>query len=107
MKYLTINNIAYIIVFFAIGSVLYTFAEPTITQEQIEARRHQEMINSQKDIDKDNLRTITDCHDYSLSKSKYPEEYIKLRSACYEKWKKPDIFKDKKFIYASGSGNTR
>lgn len=74
-----------------------------ITIEQITARKHQEMNNLQKEIDSDNLKTITDCHTYSLSKSKYPEQYKKHYSECYEKWRKPDVLKSKYNLYASGS----
>lgn len=66
---------------------------PTLSLEQIEQRRVAEMLEAQTQIDKDNLKTLSDCHDIAEKEARYPDEYLVIRSECYEKWKKPDILK--------------
>lgn len=73
----------------------YAFASPVLTPVQIQERKTAEMLKDQSRIDIDNLKTLSDCHEFAEKNSKYPEQYLKIRSECYEKWKKPDIIQDK------------
>ena len=69
-----------------VGVTLYSYATPhTMTPEEIESRRVQEMLQSQTQIDKDNLKTLSDCHEAALKKARYPDEYTVIRSECYTK----------------------
>lgn len=73
-------------------AVIYSYATPnTLTLEEIESRRVQEMLQAQTQIDKDNLKTLSDCHDAAEKQARYPDEYLVIRSECYQKWKKPDV----------------
>lgn len=56
-----------------------------MTLEEIESRRVQEMLQAQTQIDKDNLKTLSDCHDAAEKQSRYPDEYLVIRSECYQK----------------------
>lgn len=69
-----------------VGFGLYTYATPnTLTLEEIESRRVQEMLQAQTQIDKDNLKTLSDCHDAAEKQARYPDEYLVIRSECYQK----------------------
>jgi len=102
-KYIPYIVIGSIIALIGAVQVFPSISWQVVTLEEITVRKHKEMNNQQKQIDSDNLRTIEDCHAYSLSKSKYPEKYKSLYLECYEKWRKPDVLKSKYNLYASGS----
>lgn len=79
-----------------IGFGFYTYAStPSLTLEQIEMRKTAEMLKAQTQIDMDNLKTLSDCHDIAEKDAKYPEQYLEIRETCYQKGKKPDIVGDK------------
>ena len=85
-----------------VGFWIYAYATPnTMTLEEIESRRVQEMLQAQTQIDKDNLKTLSDCHDAAEKQARYPDEYLIIRSECYLKWKKPDVLQGK--IDANGN----
>jgi hypothetical protein len=68
------------------GVTIYSYATPhTLTLEAIESRRVQEMLQAQTKIDKDNLKTLSDCHDAAEKEARYPDEYLVIRSECYTK----------------------
>ena len=77
-----------------IGFGFYTYAStPSLTLEEIEMRKTAEMLKAQTQIDMDNLKTLSDCHDIAEREARYPDEYMVIRSECYEKGKKPDVLK--------------
>lgn len=79
-----------------IGFGVYTYASsPTLTPEEIDMRKTAEMLQSQTKIDMDNLKTLSDCHDFAEKTAKYPEQYLEIRETCYQKGKKPDVIGDK------------
>lgn len=82
------------VVWVMIAAAVYAYAStPTLTLEEIEQRKVSEMLEQQKKIDADNLKTLSDCHDIAEKQARYPDEYLVIRSECYEKWKKPDVLK--------------
>lgn len=69
-----------------IAAAVYAYAStPTLTLEEIEQRKVSEMLEQQKKIDVDNLKTLSDCHDIAEKQARYPDEYLVIRSECYEK----------------------
>lgn len=80
----------------AIGFGYYTYASsPSLTLEEIEMRKTAQMLQAQTQVDMDNLKTLSDCHEIAERESKYPEQYLSIRETCYQNGKKPDIVGDK------------
>jgi hypothetical protein len=85
-----IKILAFIAILFLAGASYAVYAGVSYlntpkTPEEIELQKTARLLEAQTKIDMDNLKILSDCHEYAETQARYPDELIVIRNACYER----------------------